>query len=201
MNTLTHHLLLLCLLAVSLPAQMEYPQPPEVADSIRTSQQSLLHRKVPEIFQEQRLSIMLYPDSSWDVFRADTLIPPLEVLRMMDAAEALDSYEIHSTNADALQSQLRETRLISTAGTLGGSFYLLINYEAEWVRIIPGFLVIGFSIWKWNESRQLEKEYKREIYRLNNVMPPYRIVAWVEKYNFRLYQTLSQEPIHYRIQP
>lgn len=194
-------LLLGCLLPLpGLLAQLEYEQSAVVADSIRSAQESMLNRKVPEIFQDQRLLFKAYPDSSWQVFRGDTLLPAAEVLRMMGESQTLDEYDFLEKVTDDLFQQVRETRLISTASAIGGSFYISLYYR-DWVRVIPGFLALGFSGWKYFESRAIEKELKRQLYHLNNLMPPHRVETWVEVYNFRLYQKLSKEPIHFRTGP
>lgn len=200
MNSTTRTILALLVLPIALLAQVEYPQSPAAADSIRKSQQSLLHRNVPEIFQLNRLELRSFPDSSWHILRADTLLPRDEIFMMMDAGEALDRFDHHFNNAVVLEQHLRETRLISSIGGVGGSFYLLMNYDSDWISIVPGFLVVGFSVWKWYESRRIETAYKREMYFMNNVMSLHRIEKWVEDYNFNLYQSLSREPIHYRDQ-
>lgn len=200
MKTRLLTLLLFLFAAENVLAQMELPQSPAVADSIRKSQQSLLHRNVPEIFKLNRLELRSFPDSSWQILRSDTLLPREELFLLMDAAEALDQFEYHFNNAVILEQQLRESRLISSIGGVGGSFYLILKYDSDWIQIVPGFLVVGFSIWKWYESRRIETAYDREIYFMNNVMPLYRLEQWVEDYNFKLYQSLSREPIHFREQ-
>ena len=161
----------------------------------------MLERRVPQVFQSQLLLLQSFSDSSWQVLRGDSLLSTSEVFDLMGASEELALYRSHQENVDRLNREVWEAKLISVGGTIGGGFYAFLRYEDGWIQTIPGVIITAFAIWKWFDGQVVNQDLQREIYFLNNIMPPSKVQRWVDQYNLELYQLLSNETIHFRPQP
>jgi len=161
----------------------------------------MLTRKVPDMFQQYRLLMQVNPDSTWQVYEGDSLLSTMEVFSRMEDPEAGDRYNTHLKSVQRLETRARQVSVLSIAGTTGGLFYLLLTAERDLIETIPGYLILGFSLYKWREGRILNKALQRELYFLANVMPPHRVQAWVDDYNLLLYQHLSEQKVQFHVAP